>query len=64
MEDELKKRIINGIKFFKVMGNKYDSEMAKKYFPAFLLLLEQYFGIEEEDIFETAKKIFGEEVKQ
>lgn len=43
MNDTTKKRIINGINFFReYAGPNYDTEIFKRFFPTFLKLVEHY----------------------
>ncbi len=71
--EETKKRIINGIKFFRMIsGEEWDSAQVKHYLPKFLDLIEKYLGVAEPeqkttpqiDLYSQTKDIFGEGVKE
>ena len=59
--NHVRKRIFAGISFFKKVvskGERYDTRIVKNYFPAFIDLLEDYFGLKgvsEPTLFEQKK---------
>lgn len=57
---ELKQRILKGISFFRVVGEKrYDANQVKQYLPKFLDMVEEYITGKKEDLVEKAEELWG-----
>ena len=54
---QLGNRIKNGIKFFKVYEEKYDSEPFKKYWPEFLSIVQKYVETTDRLVKDNQKKL-------
>ena len=57
MSTTLSNRIKNGIKFFKVYQEKYDSEPFKKYWPEFLEIVGKYVETTDRLVKDNQKKL-------
>ena len=55
-QKQIKKRIKNGLSYFRnVVGDNYNSDVVKRYFPQFLNLIEDYLLVTEGRIDKTEK---------
>jgi hypothetical protein len=60
MENETKDRILKGVKFFRLVKNKGNSELVQKYFMDFVDLVDRYFNPDAPATIREAEKIFNQ----